>query len=249
VKVSSRVCIILAALVFSASFSAASSASAADLEIMTKHGPVDFPVSDLVTPAQLDKLKLDLTSLVALDLPAARSAVSIEIFGTTTTNYFDWFAARVKSFGMDLSSPASASGNTYTYTAASYQSDQSILLDDYFLEPSSAVRMGTLIHEARHGDGVHHVTCSRTIYPHLQASLVNMAGACDADEKGAYGAQFIFELDLLSRNPQPNSENSALADDLAETSGRFLSATSRAILGAQYNRVRHTEHFLAALPW
>jgi hypothetical protein len=225
------------------------SAHAKTLEIVTADGPLDFSISDDLTDAQFTALETDLVSLGKIDLPAQRSATSIAIFGANTKNYLTWFAAHVQAFELNPNSAAQVIDGGVSYTAASYQSDHSILLDDYFLEPSSDVRMATLVHEARHGDNVHHVRCTRAAYPQLRANLINQDGECDADETGAYGAQFIFEVELLSHLPHETYDTDEMQDDLEDISGRFLSAHSRAVLGADYAQVRKTARYLTPLTW
>ena len=226
------------------------------IEISNSQGTFDFMVSDALSITQFSTLQSDLAALAKIDLLAPRSATSIAIFGVKTKNYLAWFAARVQTFDANPHSDLQLHGKYITYTAASYQPGHRILLDDYILEPSPSVRMATLIHEARHGDHVHHVTCTRARYSHLRKTLDGQFGGCDSDELGAYGAQFIFESELLSRLLHQNEtiernsiEVDSIANDLDDISGRFLSATSRKILGSIYRRLRKNKKELSPLTW
>ncbi len=180
-------------------------AQAAPFTVETKEGKSTFDIDDSFSAEQSMLMKNALVKL---------SRVATEV---GKSNYLIWVSERVTRIR-----PAPETEEHAGATA--YYEDQSIFVKPVFFESynQSDFQISILVHEARHSDPYPHVMCSRKLSPKLRPEMKKQI-ACDGNEMGAYGTQFIFLIDLMKQNL--NTQN--LEADLKDLGVRILDEKAR----------------------
>lgn len=116
-----------------------------------------------------------------------------------------------------------------TLTAVHFQLDS-----DYGSDFNRISRVSTLLHEARHSEGFHHVDCpdpiEMTFEPYdrlpkfnvLTDLMLENKDVCDASYNGAYGVEVIFLINYYKHHSAPNNLQISDAERIISLSARRI---------------------------
>lgn len=178
------------------------------IQVQGRAGTYEFKISDKFDEGKKELIRADLASLDRFTLP--HTPLSQKLFGESAqsgqdTTFLSWVAKRIPHInsytkkskgGSPIKTIAIYANKELKYDGEIYPKGDMLLSDYYFLNDDWVDRMSTLVHEAKHADGTHHVRCRTDRNSALDENYDWEKGACDRDETGAYSAEAMFVLQV-----------------------------------------------------